>query len=298
MSIVSLPFYKLSPGGNPTILVPDAALCGETAECSASRSAIARALMHSNHLGAEQVGFIDTSRAVPHMEMMGGEFCVNAVRCAAFIFARLGLPALAEQAPGIYEGTMTTSGAENPIRVRATLFQTGSNHCITRGEAAIALPLVENAPQSLVRETAPGEFLVRLPGITHVLLDSANHPIPEFPVEAAAAKRKECNLVAEEAVGVIWHFPLAGADNARAILPVVHVAATGSAVLETACGSGSLATALLLAREHGTGFFIRQPSGYDIAVSFESFSKSATPLLAWISGVVDLTGEGTAHIAL
>lgn len=298
MPVLSLPFHKLSPGGNPTILVPDAGLCGDTPECSASRTAIARALMDSDHLGAEQVGFLDTSRPVPHMEMMGGEFCVNAARCAAFIFARLGLPALKEQAPGTYEGTMTTSGADSPIRIRAFLSQTDSGRPATRGEAAIALPLPENAPQSLVRETAPGEFLVRLPGITHLLLDGASHPTPEFPLEAAAAKRAEYNLDAEEAAGVIWHFPLAGQDNVLAILPVVHVAATGSAVAETACGSGSLATALLLARENGASFSIRQPSGHDIAVSFEPSSEPAAPLLAWINGVVDLTGEGTAHIPL
>ena len=293
MAVRTLPFYKLSPGGNPTILVRDNSLFSQDGS-AAERAAIARVLMDPDHLGAEQVGFLDTSRALPHMEMMGGEFCVNATRCAAFIFALLGLLPKGGP-PGIHEGIITASGAADPVRVRVAVSPAGMASLESAaGEAAIALPLPSTAVHGLVHMAAPGEALVRLPGITHVLLDAAMHPVPENPCAPAAAKRAEHGLDAEEAAGVIWHFP--GPGGATAILPVVHVAATGSTVVETACGSGSLAVALLLAHHGGCRFAIRQPSGHTMRITLEPPRLQSGPLLAWIDGIVRLTADGNAYV--
>ncbi|SBV94593.1 Diaminopimelate epimerase-like protein [uncultured delta proteobacterium] len=302
MPALTLPFYKLSPGGNPTILIRENSLLASPYGPE-DRAAIARALMDPDHLGAEQVGFLDTSRSLPHMEMMGGEFCVNAIRSAALIFARLGL--LPEgQTPGCREGSVTTSGAGAPIPVRVSPIpgpcapETGLPGSMAM-EAAIALPLPKDATDSLVTECAHGEVLVRLPGITHLLLDANVHSLPDSPLDAAAAKRAAYGLDAEEAAGVIWHVP--GPAKTVAITPVVRVAATGSSVVETACGSGSLAVALLMARSGGSGFILRQPSGHAITVAFAAYAASPGHLLghmlAWISGPVRLIAEGTANVS-
>lgn len=299
MPIMTLPFYKLSPGGNPTILIRDNALFSEPQSAPALRSAIAGALMAPDHLGAEQVGFLDTSRALPHMEMMGGEFCVNATLCAAFVFARMGLLPTAGEGPGIHAGAITTSGSSDPVRVRVNSLPPETNlPPETVREAAIALPLPAFPAGAMISERVPGEVVVRLPGITHLLLDAETHPLPCSPLEAAGAKRAEYGLDAEEAVGVIWHWPGPGPDpeTTRAILPVVHVAATGSAVAETACGSGSLALALLLARGGATSFSIRQPSGHDISITLERPASGDGSPLAWISATVYLTAEGTTSV--
>ncbi|MCC8194609.1 MAG: diaminopimelate epimerase [Deltaproteobacteria bacterium] len=292
MSARSVPFYKLSPGGNPTILVRDDNLLsfGTTAQ---ERAAIARAFMDPDILGAEQVGFLDTSRPLPHMEMMGGEFCVNAIRSAALVFAMLGL---LPQTPvsGHYEGTITASGTVDPVRVRVRISSVKTGTPATEGDAAVAVSFASAAPKDLVREYPNGETLVHLPGITHLLLDAARHPLPESPLAAAAAKRKEHGLENREAAGVIWYAP--APDGAVSITPVVHVAATGSSVAETACGSGSLALALLLARSGTTNIAVRQPSGHDIRVSFEQPATPSSPLTAWIDGIVRLTADGTAHL--
>lgn len=297
MPACTLPFYKLSPGGNPTILIRENSLLAPPYGPE-ERAAIARALMDPDHLGAEQVGFLDTSRPLPHMEMMGGEFCVNALRSAALVFALLGL--LPEgPAPGCREGTITTSGADAPIPVRVSPLppETGLP-ASTAMEAAIALPLPPlvgaDAADGLVAECAHGEALVRLPGITHLLLDANVHPLPDSPLEAAAAKRAEYGLDAEEAAGVIWHVPASA--RAAAIIPVVRVAATESSVVETACGSGSLAVALLMARSGGGSFTLRQPSGHAVTVTFTPHTASPRHMLGWISGPVRLTAEGTANV--
>ena len=292
MAACTLPFYRLSPGGNPTILVRDESLLLPTFPHE-KRAAIARTLMDADTLGAEQVGFLDASKPLPHMEMMGGEFCINATRSAALVFALLGL--LPETSPGCHEGMMTTSGTANPIRVRVFPPPAGSSlpHGTER-EAAIAVPLAADAQIALIQKCAPGEALVRLPGITHLLLDGTRHPLPKSLLTAAESKRAEYGLDAEEAAGVIWY--CAESREQISITPVVHVRATDSSVAETACGSGSLALALLLAQSGMTAFSFCQPSGHTISITLEPSDSSENGLTAWVSGIVRLTALGTAYI--
>ena len=296
MPVRALPFYKLSPGGNPTILVHDNALFDSTNDMSRIRATIAKEMMAPDHLGAEQVGFLDTSRILPHIEMMGGEFCLNATRSAAFIFALLNLLPHAPHEPKCHEGEITTSGMNHPLRVRvaaAPSMGSALSPTMTR-EVAVALHLPV-APE-LVHYCRPDEILVRLPGITHLLLDTTTHPLPENPLAAAAAKRAEYGLDEEEATGVIWHCPYPEAPGSRRILPVVRVRETGSSTVETACGSGSLALALLLAKNGGNTFTIYQPSGHSITVRFESLFPSGNTILAWVNGIVLLRAQGLAHL--
>ena len=296
MPVRTLPFYKLSPGGNPTILVHDNALLSDT---PGTRAAIAGELMDPDHLGAEQVGFLDTSGTLPRMAMMGGEFCVNATRSAALVFALLDLLPLVSREPEAWEGDMTTSGVDGVVRVRVTALAADSalSPAMARDVAvAFPLPVPESGVSGLVRDCGPGEALVRLPGITHLLLHTTRHPLPENPLAAAAAKRAEHGLDAEEAAGVIWHSPCADASGTRRILPVVRVRETDSSIVETACGSGSLALALLLAQNGGNTFPVRQPSGHDITIRLEPPAASGGPALARVSGTVLLRAQGTAWV--
>lgn len=278
----TLPFYKLCPGGNPTILFHDNALLALPA---AARAAIATAALHADHLGADQAGFLDTSRALPHMEMMGGELCVNATRCAALVFALTGL--LPEVSPGSWSGEMGASGIAGAVAVRVTEKIPGVEY-----DAAVALP-VPSVSESCPKDTfPPGVALVRLPGITHLLLDARIFSLPPDPVAAAREKRAAYALDSLPAVGVIWHEPCGDTPTTRRILPVVHVAATQTEIRESACGSGSLALALCLARENGaTAFAVRQPSGREITVQLEAATNTA-----WVGGPVSLTAQGVTHV--
>lgn len=79
-------FSKVIPGGNATILLHEPAL-----DDSALADASGR-IMQPMHLQAEQVGALFVSgRKLPYLRMMGGEFCVNATRAAAFLLAGMGL---------------------------------------------------------------------------------------------------------------------------------------------------------------------------------------------------------------
>lgn len=288
----TLPFYKIYPGGNPTILIHDNALFA-LPDFPEKRRAIATEVMRDGHLGAEQVGFLDTSRSLPHLEMMGGEFCVNGIRSAALIFARLGLLAESASPEGCtreWLGCMTASGALEKIRVRVRVLSSTADY-----DAAALLPCPgpEDLPEIITENTA-GEVMVRLPGITHILIDERDSPPVGDLIAAAAAIRGKYALGNEEAVGVIWHGGSLHTPEERHMTPVVHVTATNSSVLETSCGSGSLALALRgLQTSAINRMTIRQPSGFDITVTFESRGKTTD---AWIGGSARLVAEGTAYV--
>ncbi len=275
-----LTFSKLLPGGNPTILIP-----GEDVP-EGLLPAFAARLMHPLHVGAEQVGALFVKDGMPHLEMMGGEFCVNASRAAAFewaergLFARVGETAVA--------GMASVSGLREPIPVAVAPTQKELRACREAVDAGAPLdgPAAAFSESSLfcaaripvgdarIERLEPGKTLVRLPGICHVLLDAAVHPLPGDLFAAASLERARLHLDAEPAAGVIW-------CDGPAISPVVWVAATESTHLETACGSASLALALA----RGGSSSVLQPSGeiLDIDLAGEA---------AWVSGRVDRIARG------
>lgn len=131
----SLSFAKVVPGGNPTIILTDPGIPAQ------SLPGIAAALMQPLHLGAEQVGalygVVAATSEPPHLEMMGGEFCVNATRAAALILARQGrLAPLARNEPPlqnagrqdlqtgdqcegmVFSGEISVSGMDAPLAVQ------------------------------------------------------------------------------------------------------------------------------------------------------------------------------------
>ena len=74
---MELNILRADPAGNITIFVLDQVE-------KAHRAAIAEKIMAIPALKAEQVGYVCPAEedADGHMEMMGGEFCGNALRCA------------------------------------------------------------------------------------------------------------------------------------------------------------------------------------------------------------------------
>lgn len=305
----ALRFHKFSPGGNTTILVTDPVPVQR-------RAAVAAELMGEHHVHAEQVGFASLAGTRPRIDMMGGEFCGNACRSLA---ALLALKRVLVAGPGgLMSGEIESSGVEGPLPVRVVLTAQGP-------DAAVRMPLppvagnasggknasagkgapdemeagAGNAPpcppdlSRAVTHLDEGMALVRLPGIVHLLLDAALHPFPEAWRDRARALIDLHGLSDEPAAGCIWHHgPLA----APGITPVVRVRDTDSIILESACGSGSLAYGLLRAAsgDGETSLAVRQPSGAAIRVSVTR-RDGLTPE-AWIGGAVRHVASGTAYL--
>lgn len=265
----ALTFSKWSSGGNTTIFLHDAGASPR------EQVAWARAVLDPGVLGAEQAGCV--SLAGRGLRMAGGEFCVNASRAFGALLALGAAPT-----GGEWHGHIRVSGWEGPVALTVR----GAE---PRWEVEARLEL----PPTVRPECHAGGRLVRLPGISHLLLplDESARPMKGAPdlLSRARTALSSAGLLAEAAAGVIWWQPTP--EGAR-MVPVVHVRDAGTLVVELACGSGALALALALAESRGLEHCrLRQPSGSELEVRL-----AATPpdgrITAAISGPVTLLARG------
>lgn len=324
----SFSFSKLIPGGNATIILTDPDME------PACLPAVSARLMDPMHIQAEQVGALygaglapaalpGVQSDLPHLQMMGGEFCVNATRSAALLlarqgaFVRLNLPESRHEA---WTGALTVSGMDGPVPTLAAsdaesleeaLRVVSAGSVRATSEKNVSVPATATllycaaridcaAPGVSCVEQDPGVTLVTMPGIQHLLVDIALNSLPDLLSPAwkatSAVWRARCGLAGSPASGVIWYEHL---DKGYRIWPAVEVAATGSEHLETACGSASLAMALMHRLTNGgagdkktpAAADILQPSGETLRVFMEPRSDRA-----WIAGPVHLVVQGTAYL--
>lgn len=283
-------FAKLSPTGNITIL-----LRGDFPP--SERAAMSMKVIDVHHLHAEQAGAI-RYEPVPRLDMMGGEFCLNGTRAFAALLAFEGK---LEERDGEFYGAVESSGADGPLSVRVRLINESTAH------AAVRMLMTE---PPIPEELEPGVWLVRLPGIWHLLLDTALHPIPLgtgrhlVPMDAelideSARWRQKYGLETQEAAGVT-RFRQEG--RRLSIVPVVWVALTNSACVETACGSGSLAAVLLAAKSlapvqsHQTTHGIRGEWQVEQAGGVLEIAPDPTGYGIWVGGNVQRIAEGEVFV--
>ena len=269
-----LPFVKYSPCGNTTILVRDATLS------PVERARAAAEIIASGHLEAEQAGYVDVAAA--RLEMMGGEFCVNATRAFAALLAEEGALVPDGESLG---GMVSVSGMPESLRVRVRPLAPN------RFESAVLLDLLE-APA--VQSVAAGIWLVRVPGIAHLVLDAGRHASPQDKDRDTAALFARFGLLGEEAAGCIW---LHREASGLRITPFVWVRATATTYAETACGSGTLAASLVCRSVYGDAGDLRlmQPGGEALVVA-EAVPASGHGWAAWVGGPVRLLARGEVFV--
>lgn len=245
----------LDPAGNVTAIV-----CSDVS--AAERARVAAQILRLPELGIEQVAFLTAPRSGGEirLEMMGGEFCGNALRCAGFY------QALRNGAQGKSCVFAEISGADGVQPVMADTAE---------GTASTVMPLplsVQPAGWADVQATR-----VTFAGITHFVIDCAQPD--EALVQRAIAAAPEAS-----AVGAIF------LDRAHgSIKPVVFVRETASCVAENSCASGSVATAVVLTADFADGITeigIGQPGG-TLEVGVQRTDGAVTGLS--IGGAVRLT---------
>ena len=245
----------LDPAGNVTAIV-----CSDVP--AAERARVAAQILRLPELGIEQVAFLTAPRSGGEirLEMMGGEFCGNALRCAGFY------QALRNGAQGKSCVFAEISGADGVQPVMADTAE---------GTASTVMPLplsVQSAGWAHVQAAR-----VTFAGITHFVIDCAQPD--ETLVQRAIAAAPEAS-----AVGAIF------LDRAHgSIKPVVFVRETASCVAENSCASGSVATAVVLTADFADGITeigIGQPGG-TLEVGVQRTDGAVTGLS--IGGAVRLT---------
>lgn len=228
---MSVPIRYLDPAGNITAVVLNPVMPEQ-------RAPLAQKILREGR--AEQVGF-----AVPpklggecRLEMMGGEFCGNAVRSYGYLWA------MEHGKSGMVSTEI--SGTSGPVPVNVDL---------THGTAFAEMPL----PLGIDWLEIGGEKypLVLCEGICHLLAMDIE-PDTKF-VEAA---RSGLNAIQQGAWGIMF-------CRGQLLTPVVYVRSTDSTVWESSCGSGSVACAWYLAQQCGGAgqWRFQEPGGEIIAAT-------------------------------
>ena len=282
-----LPFVKSSPCGNLTILIRNTSLS------SAQRATVAAEMVAPDHLAAEQVGFVDTHGTVPRLDMMGGEFCLNATRSFATLLYTEGRLNPLEARPEWFGGTVSVSGLNFPVEV---MVHPLDGLCCY--EAGVKL---DDPKAPFVQEVAAGLFRVDVPGITHLVIDASRYTVPVHWKEETTALLERFDLLGADAAGCIWlHGMSVLSDTAlspRAITPFVRVRATETIFAETACGSGTLAAALVCSLVQGKAqsLSFRQPGGAELTVR-PAVSRFPKGWAVWVEGQVRTLAQGTVFV--
>jgi len=245
----------LDPAGNVTAIV-----CSDVP--AAERARVAAQILRLPELGIEQVTFLTEPRSGGEirLEMMGGEFCGNALRCAGFY------QALRNGAQGKSCVFAEISGADGVQPVMADTAE---------GTASTVMPLPLSVQPAGWADVQAAR--VTFAGITHFVIDCAQPD--ETLVQRAIAAAPEAS-----AVGAIF------LDRAHgSIKPVVFVRETASCVAENSCASGSVAAAVVLTADFADGITeigIGQPGG-TLEVGVQRTDGAVTGLS--IGGAVRLT---------
>lgn len=272
-------FWKVTPSGNPTILLKSEDVP------QARRAEVANAVMSPQHIGGEQVGYIRLE-GVPRLDMMGGEFCLNATRAFASVLASLGL---LRREGNVSSGLVEVSGVNSRVAVRVI----HSERALPFAEACLHF---DELPKPAL---LPGGLrLMRVPGIAHIVQGGAVPSGDELDA-FCLGQRRTLDLEGEEAVGHLWlEVPERAEQEAETSLelsPVVWVRDTATLCFESACGSGTLACALAEhARTGAEAFSITQPSGMALSVRIE---KKEQGFDVWVGGPSRITACGETDLS-
>lgn len=236
--------YKiLNPGGNKTAIVMGNNYTKE------EKKEI-NDLILKEDLEVEQVGFI--SKKENSLEMAGGEFCVNATRCA--IWEYLG-------------------GKQGEIEIKVSSCDSKIKGGITKEKEVYAEIQINKTLNEIIEKR--GIFsLIKLEGILLLVVDEDNSKkyIKKLKINELQAKKEFKEIIKkfdidEKAVGIIL---LEREENKIKINPVIWVKTIDTLYYETACGSGSLATTIYKNYSEGIeNLEILQPSGYSIKIKLD-----------------------------
>lgn len=230
---MQLDYTVIDPAGNITVLVT-------TPVAQKERANAAKALLALPALSAEQVGFLCQPRdgGDIRIEMMGGEFCGNALRSAGYYYATEhgGIS-------GIVQAEISGAMGYFPVTVD-----------LARHTASTAIPL----PKAILPVSLPS-----CKQCTAVAFDGILHYVVPSDTPEEVLRHADCFTRA--------HFPTLGAygvmfcdPHKPAIRPAVYVYDTDTLYYETSCASGSAATAAALSELLPDGTYryaISQPGG-------------------------------------
>lgn len=234
--------YKiLNPGGNKTAIV-----IGNNYSKEEKRKINDKIL--SENLEVEQVGFIDKKEN--KLEMAGGEFCVNATRCAIWQYLK---------------------GQEGEIELKVSGCKNKIKGGITQEKNVYVDMQIDKKISNIINTEGIFNF-IKLDGILLAIVDEKNSKksINQLREDENEAKNELKEMMKtfnteKKAIGIVL---LDKEKKKTKINPIIWVKTIDTLYYESACGSGSLATVIYKNYMEGIkNMEIMQPSGYIINVN-------------------------------
>lgn len=253
--------YKiLNPGGNKTALV-------NGSEYTDNQKKLINKMIMDKNPQVEQLGFL--SNKTNRLEMAGGEFCINATRCAVYEYL------------GGKEGEIELSVSGTNKRILGKV--------LNDKKVEIQLDIGKNIAD--LYEIKNDFTCIKIDGILIAILDEQkSKPYIQKLKENEEKTKNEIkqlmmtNLESEEkAIGIIL---LEEKIEKIRINPIVWVKEIDTVFYETACGSGSLGTAIYnYLKNKDKRVELIQPSGYSINVELKENKNCIEKSI--ISGIVE-----------
>ncbi len=289
---MKLNFVKMNPAGNTTIFIFDQLPW-------LSHGKVAQYLMKSDCLCADQVAFIEKSKspyATARLQMMGGEFCGNALRALAALLFLKGYPGIYKQRETETDSSVNISDyAVVPLEIsgydgilKAEVKVIDGINGILWSETPIPVPLkikkvnFDLACLNLIKEGT----VVKFPGITHVVFKDIT-PEKEIVFDV----QKQLGKTNVDVLGIMFYQP-----NKETMTPLVYVRASDSLIWEGSCGSGSVAVASAIAvekKENIKNLKLKQPGG-EIEVDIDYIDEKINKAI--IKGLVSFVSEGKVYL--
>lgn len=260
LSIGKIKYKILNPGGNKTALI-------KGCEYTNNQKKLINKMIMDKFLQVEQVGFL--SNETNRLEMAGGEFCMNATRCAVYEYS---------------EG--------NKDNIEISVSGTNKNligRVLNDNKVEIKLYISKNIDELI--EVQSDFTLVKIDGILIVIFDEekSKEYIRKLKENEELAKKEMKEFMTkniqttEKAIGIMLLEKIL--DKIK-VNPVVWVKDIDTVFYETACGSGSLGTAIYnYYYNKEEKLELIQPSGYSISIELDT--KKQYIKRAIISGVVE-----------
>ena len=228
IGINDIKFKIFNPGGNITALVINN-------NYSDKDKKLINNYILDKYKYVEQVGFLKDNT----LEMAGGEFCINASRCAIYYLSTINKKLELNILDKKIKGTVK----DNYVSI---------NYTINRNINSI----INNS-------------LVNLEGISLIFLDKDENNkylnmINDKDITNIMKDKLKTYNIDSKAIGIVL-------TDSNKIYPFIWVKDIDTIYFETACGSASIAYSLLRYKETNiTNYKIIQPSGYDVEVNINN----------------------------
>lgn len=253
--------YKIfNPGGNITALI-------NGCDYDTNQKKLINRMIMEKYSQVEQVGFL--SNKTNRLEMSGGEFCANATRCAVSEYLKENDNIIEISVSGTNKKIIGKRLNNNNVEIRLDIYKNISDLIEVKNN--ITYVKIDGILIVVFDEEKSKDYITKL---------RENEEIAKNEIKQLMIKEIQTE---EKAIGIML---LEKVSSKIKINPVVWVKDIDTVFYETACGSGSLGTAIYnYYKNKDEKLELIQPSGYSINIDLDvkaQYIESAS-----ISGIVE-----------